>query len=101
VVWFVAVVLFDVAALGAASLLPSGTASRLLVAAVILNPVDAVRTGSLLAVEGTAAFGSASLVFLRVTRGEAGAAAALAGSITLWIAIPTALAVRRLGRVDL
>ena len=39
VVWFVAVVLFDLAALGAASLLPSGTASRLLVVAVIVNPV--------------------------------------------------------------
>jgi Cu-processing system permease protein len=101
VVWFLAVVLFDVAALGAASLLPSGTASRLLVAAVIVNPVDAVRTGALLAVEGTAAFGSASLAFLRLTRGGAGAAAALSLSIALWIGVPTALAARRLDRIDL
>ena len=35
VIWFVAVVLFDLAALGAATLLPSATASRLLVLAVI------------------------------------------------------------------
>jgi Cu-processing system permease protein len=101
VVWFVAVVLFDVAALGLASLLPSGTASRVLVATVIVNPVGAVRTGSLLATEGTAAFGAASLAFLRFTRGEAGAAIALAGSIALWIVVPVALAARRLGRVDL
>lgn len=101
VVWFVAVVLLDVAALGAASLLPSGTASRLLIVAVIANPVGAVRTGALLAIEGTAAFGAASLALLRFTRGEAGAAAALAGSIALWIVVPAALAVRRLGRVDL
>jgi hypothetical protein len=51
------VLLFDVAALGAASLLQSGSASRLLMAAAIVNPVDAVRTGVLMALEGTTAFG--------------------------------------------
>ena len=101
VVWFLAVVLLDVAALGAASLLPSGTASRLLVLSVIANPVGAVRTGALLAIEGTAAFGAASLALLRFTHGPVGAAVALAGSIALWIVVPAALAVRRLGRVDL
>jgi Cu-processing system permease protein len=101
VVWFVAVVLVDLAALGAASLLPSGTASRLLVLSVIVNPVGAVRTGALLAVEGSGAFGAASLAFLRLTRGPAGAAAALAASIVLWIVVPAVLAARRLGRADL
>jgi Cu-processing system permease protein len=101
VVWFVAVVLADLVVLWAASLLPSGTASRLLVVSVIVNPVGAVRTGALLAIEGTAAFGSASLAFLRFTHGSTGAALVLALSVALWIAIPTALAARRLGRVDL
>ncbi len=101
VVWFVAVVLLDLAALGAASLVPSGTASRLLAASVVVNPVGAVRTGALLAIEGTAAFGSASLAFLRFTHGPAGAAAVLLGSVLAWIAIPSLLAARRLGRVDL
>jgi Cu-processing system permease protein len=101
VVWFVAVVLADLVALGAASLLPSGTASRLLAASVIVNPVGAVRTGALLAIEGTAAFGSASLAFMRFTHGAAGAAVALAASILLWIVVPAALAARRLDRVDL
>jgi Cu-processing system permease protein len=101
VVWFVAVVLLDLAALGTASLLPSGTASRLLVLSVMVNPVDAVRTGSLLAVEGTAAFGSASLAFLRFTRGPAGAGVALVISIVLWIVVPAAIAARRLDRVDI
>jgi Cu-processing system permease protein len=101
VVWFVAVVLFDLVVLGAASMLPSRTASRLLVVSVIVNPVGAVRTGTLLAIEGTAAFGAASLAFFRFTRGEVGAAAVLVASIVAWTAIPAALAVRRLGRVDL
>lgn len=101
VVWFLAVVLLDLVALGAASLLPSGTASRLLVLSVIVNPVGAVRTGALLAIEGSAAFGAASLAFLRFTHGAAGAAFALASSLALWIVVPVALAVRRLARVDL
>ncbi|MEX0880320.1 MAG: ABC transporter permease, partial [Thermoanaerobaculia bacterium] len=77
IVWFAAVVLFDVAALAVASLLPSGAASRLLITAVLVNPVDVVRTGVLLAIQGTTAFGAASLAFLRFTRGSAGAGALL------------------------
>ena len=73
VVWFVAVVLFDLAALGLASLLPSGTASRVLMVSAIVNPVGAVRTGTLLAIEGTGAFGAASLALFRFTRGAWGA----------------------------
>jgi Cu-processing system permease protein len=38
VLWFGAVVLFDVAALGVASLLPSGPASRVLIVTVLVNP---------------------------------------------------------------
>lgn len=101
ILWFVAVILFDVAALGLATLLPSGNASRLLIAATLVNPVDAVRTGTLLAIEGTTAFGAASLALLRATRGPAGAQALVALSVLFWIVIPTAIAARRLGRADL
>ncbi len=101
VVWFVAVVLFDLAALGLASLLPSGTASRVLMVAAIVNPVGAVRTGTLLAIQGTGAFGAASLALFRFTRGTWGAAAVLGLSVLFWLVAPTALAVRRLRRADL
>lgn len=101
ILWFAAVVLFDVAALGVASLLPSGAASRLLITSVLVNPVDAVRTGALLGIQGTTAFGAASLAFLRFTRGPAGAAALLAASSLLWMSLPAALAMRRLDRADL
>ncbi|MGE5127458.1 MAG: ABC transporter permease [Betaproteobacteria bacterium] len=100
VVWFVAVVLFDLAALGLASVLPSGTASRVLILAAIVNPVGAVRTGVLLAIEGTAAFGAASLALLRFTRGAWGAALVLGLSLVFWLLVPTALAIRKLGRAD-
>ncbi len=101
VIWFVATMLFDVAALGLASFLPSGHASRVLIVAVIVNPVDAVRTAAAFAAEGTTAFGAASLAFLRFTRGGVNAAALLLGSLLLWIVLPGAMAIRRLTRADL
>jgi Cu-processing system permease protein len=100
VVWFVAVVLFDLAALGLASLLPSGSASRVLIVATLVNPLGAVRTGALLAIEGTAAFGAASLALLRFTHGAAGAGLVLGCSLLFWLVVPTALAVARLRRAD-
>jgi len=101
VIWFVAVVLFDIAALGAASLLRSGHASRLLIISVLANPVDAIRTAALLATNGTTAFGSASLAFLRFTKGTTGAAIALSVSIIFWMFLPVVLATRRLAARDL
>jgi len=100
VVWFFAVILFDVLALGLASLLPSGPASRVLIVGVLLNPVDAVRTAALLGIEGAAAFGAASLAFLRFTKGPGGAAALLGVSLLLWVAGPTLAAIERLRRTD-
>ncbi|HSL22386.1 MAG TPA: ABC transporter permease subunit [Vicinamibacterales bacterium] len=100
-VWFVLVVLFDVVVVGVASLLPSGNASRLLIGAALANPVDALRTGTLLAIEGTAAFGSSSLALLRFTQGPAGAAALIASSAVLWLVVPVWLASWRLSRADI
>jgi Cu-processing system permease protein len=100
-VWFVTVVLYDIVALGAASLLHSGTASRLLIVATVANPVDALRTGALLAIQGTSAFGPASMALLRFTGGEARAFALIAGSTLLWVIVPGMLARRRLERADL
>lgn len=101
VVWFAAVVLVDLAALGLATVLPSGTASRVLMVAAIANPVGAVRTGALLAIEGSGAFGAASLALLRFTGGGWGAGMMLGLSLLLWCAVPAALALRRLDRADL
>jgi Cu-processing system permease protein len=101
VVWFAAVVLYDVVAIGAASLMRSGNASRLLILAALVNPVDALRTGTLLAIEGTAAFGSSSLALLRFTGGQTGAAALIVISTLIWILAPTWLAARRLAKADI
>jgi Cu-processing system permease protein len=100
-IWLAAVVLFDVAALGLASWLPSGPASRVLMVSAVANPVDAIRTATLFALEGTTAFGAASLAFLRFTSGATGAALWLAASALFWIAAPLAIGIRRLARADI
>ena len=101
VVWFVLVMLFDVVALGIASMLPSGAASKVLIVGVIVNPIDAVRTGTLLGIEGAAAFGAASLAFLRFAKGSLGAGMLLTASILLWVGGPVVGALLRLRRTDL
>jgi Cu-processing system permease protein len=99
--WLVLVFLVDLAALGGASLLRSGAASRVLITTAIANPVDAVRTSALLAIEGTAAFGSASLALLRFAGGPVRAALLLGSSLVLWLVLPLWLASRRLSRADI
>jgi Cu-processing system permease protein len=66
----------------------------------IANPVGAVRTGTLLAIEGTAAFGAASLALLRFTGGAFGAGLTLGASLLFWLLVPSALASRRLRGAD-
>jgi Cu-processing system permease protein len=68
---------------------------------LILNPIDAIRTGALLATEGTAAFGPASLAFLRFTHGTTGAGMMLGFSIAAWIITPAIAAFSRLQRCHL
>jgi Cu-processing system permease protein len=101
VVWFVSVILFDVAALGIASMLRSGAASRVLITATLINPIDAARTGALLAMDGLSAFGAASLALMRFTGGPAMAAGLIALSLVAWFTAPLLLALRALERSDI
>lgn len=101
VTWLVCEVFIDLAAMGLATFLPSGAASRVLIVASLLNPVGALRTGALLLVEGTGAFGAASLALLRFTHGPTGAAMCIALSLVTWIAVPALWARRRLERADI
>ena len=101
VLWLVCEVVVDLAALGLASMLSSGAASRVLILASLVNPIGALRTGALLLVEGTGAFGAASLALLRFTRGPMGAALLITMSLAAWMALPAFWASRRLERADI
>jgi Cu-processing system permease protein len=100
ILWFVAVLLYDVAVLGIASLLRSGTASRMLIVAALANPVDAMRTLALMAIEGSSAFGAASLALWRFTGGPIPAILLASASLVVWAVAPLVVAARRLARVD-
>ena len=101
VAWLVCEVFIDLAALGLATFLPSGAASRVLILVSLLNPIGALRTGALLLVEGTGAFGAASMALLRFTHGPAGAAVLIGLSLAAWILLPALWAGRRLERADI
>ena len=101
VVWFGAIIFLDLVALGLCTLLPSGLGSRVLILSVLVNPASALRTAELLLLEGTAAFGAASLALLRFTHGQLGAALALGASLLLWLVIPLLVAIRRLRAANL
>ncbi len=101
VAWLVGEVFIDLAALGLATFLPSGAASRVLILASLVNPIGALRTGALLLVEGTGAFGAASLALLRFTHGPAGATVLIALSLVTWTVVPALWAGRRLERADI
>jgi Cu-processing system permease protein len=66
-----------------------------------VNPIGALRTGALLAIDGTTAFGPGSLAFLRFTKGPAGAAAVLGVSVLAWMVLPLLWAVRNVRRADI
>jgi Cu-processing system permease protein len=66
-----------------------------------VNPLAAVRTGALLAIEGTGAFGAASLALFRFTGGPRATFVVLALSLAFWLTAPAGLALRRLRRADL
>ena len=101
VLWLVLALVADIAVLGVATLLRSGNASRLLIVSSLLNPIDAIRTGALLGMEGTAAFGPASLALLRFTGGALTATVLVCASAALWTAFPLAVAMRKLARIDI
>jgi Cu-processing system permease protein len=100
-VWFALALVFDIVALGAATMLRSGDASRLLIVSALLNPIDAARTGAFLGIEGTAAFGAASLALFRFTGGPIATALAISASLALWIVVPSLVAMRKLSRIDI
>jgi Cu-processing system permease protein len=100
VIWFFTAIVFDLALLGTASLLRSGDATRLLILGVLINPIDAARTAMLLGIEGTGAFGTAALAFLRFTHGPTAAAVVLPLTLVGWIGALVAVATRRLSNAD-
>jgi len=99
--WFVLVLLFDLLVIGLSFLLPEIWANRAAFAGVFLNPVDAARVGTMLAVSGREMFGPAGAQLVRATGGTAQSVTLLVAVLAAWIAVPTAVGTFTLRRQDL
>jgi len=101
VAWFVIVLLFDLVIIGLSFALPENWANRTAFAGVFLNPVDAARVGTMLAISGKEMFGSAGAQLVRLLGGVSEAVVLLVASLLFWIAIPIVGSILTLGRQDL
>jgi Cu-processing system permease protein len=101
VAWFSMVLLFDLLIIGLGFVLPETLANRTAFAGVFLNPIDATRVATLLAVSGKEMFGPAGAQLVRSLGGVHQAVTFLVSVLVVWIAVPTAVGTISLGRQDL
>jgi Cu-processing system permease protein len=101
VAWFVIVLLFDLVIIGLSFALPENWANRTAFAGVFLNPVDAARVGTMLAISGKEMFGPAGAQLVRLLGGVREAIALLVAALFFWIVLPTAGSIFTLSRQDL
>ncbi len=100
VAWFVLVLLFDLLIIGLSFLLPERLANQTAFWAVFLNPVDAARVATLLAISGKEMFGVAGAQLTRSLGGSGQAIALLIGSMTAWVIVLTMVSARELNKQD-
>ena len=93
-IWFVAVILYDAAALAGAVWLTGRAGTRLLFASVFANVVDLVRILTLTLAGTPHILGVAGESWMRTLGGTVPVAALAAAALTAWIVLPLALAVR-------
>jgi Cu-processing system permease protein len=99
--WFVFLLLFDLLIIGLTFVLPEQWATRLALCGLFLNPVDATRVGTLLAISGKELFGAAGAQLVRSMGGPHAAIALLVAVLAAWVAVPLAVCARWLRRQDL
>jgi Cu-processing system permease protein len=101
VAWFLLVLLFDLLIVGLSFVLPEAWANRVAFIGVFLNPLDATRVATMLAISGKETFGPAGAQLVRSLGGEVQAVALLAGSLVAWAVAASACAAAALRRQDL
>lgn len=100
-VWFFFVLFYDLLVIGATFMLRERIANVVIFASLFGNPVDMVRVGGMMLLDDSTVFGAAGAALLKFFGGRALASAVLLVGILLWIALPLALANRRLKQQDI
>lgn len=97
--WVLAAVVFDLIAIGVLQLVGDGQPGGWLLALLALNPIDGLRTVSLLELGADVLLGPAGAALERML-GAGSGVALVAGSLAAWIVAPMALAISLTGRRD-
>ncbi len=100
-VWFFFVLLYDLLVMGATFVLRERTANQFLFVSLLGNPVDIVRVGSLMILDGKEVFGATGAALLRFLGGDAAAVCVLVIALLAWIAIPLIVARKILESQDI
>ena len=98
--WFVLVILYDLAVVGAAVVIGAKQLSVAFVSMIFLNPVDLARVLGILALDSAMAFGATGASLMRML-GEQGAWIALIAALAAWTVVPLAGAMVAFRRADL
>jgi Cu-processing system permease protein len=99
--WFFFVLFYDLLVMGATFLFKERTANALLFGSLFGNPVDMVRIGSLMALNGKDIFGASGAALLRFLGGQTYSVVVLLAVLALWVAVPLLFAHRLLRRQDI
>ncbi len=99
--WFFFVLFYDLLVIGGTFLLQERNANQFLFLALFANPVDLVRVGSLLVLDGKDIFGAAGASFVKFFGGEAASMWLIAVALVFWTAVPLLLSARLLKQQDL
>jgi len=100
-VWFFFVLLYDLLVMGATFMLRERTANTFLFVSLLGNPVDIVRVGCLMILDGKEVFGATGAALLRFLGGDAAAFCVLAVALLAWIAVPLIVARKALDAQDI
>ncbi len=99
--WFFFVLFYDLLVIGGTFMLQERNANQFLFLALFANPVDLVRVGSLLVLDGKDIFGAAGASFVRFFGGQAASLWLIAAALAVWTSVPLFFSARLLKRQDL
>jgi Cu-processing system permease protein len=98
--WFFFVIFYDLIVIAGTTMLRGAAANTFVFLSLFGNPVDMVRVGSLLALDGVAIFGVAGTSLIRYLGGASASAFLLIAALGFWIVAPLLLALRSIKRQD-
>jgi Cu-processing system permease protein len=100
-VWFFFVLFYDLLVIGSTFLFSERTANTLIFGSLFGNPVDIVRVGCLMLLDGQDIFGAAGASLLKFTGGEIPGLTVLVLTLAFWIIAPAGLAHTLMRRQDI